>query len=285
MTIRAHSGTIVSVGWYQPVGPPADLERLLACSWTARPSGRHLLVPDGCIDVLYESSGAVWICGPETTAWTFVLPDNTVAVGVRFRPGAAPGVFGFDASTIRDRRIRFGEVRGRGGERALSSAVSRAISAGDDGGQSLRPGLDVLERAVRGIVGRRADNDELAEKVLEFLAEFPRARQAALAAHVGISSRQLHRRSQQLFGFGIATLARLVRFQRLLSIAETSPAAIPLARLAVEAGYGDQAHLGRDCRAITGLAPVRFLADYFPTFPTMSDPYKTNMPFVATMAP
>ncbi len=58
----------------------------------------------------------------------------------------------------------------------------------------------------------------------------------------------------------------------------------PLASLASAAGYADHAHLIRDCRAITGMAPGRFLATYFPTFPDMSDPYKTAGPFAVMMA-
>lgn len=57
-----------------------------------------------------------------------------------------------------------------------------------------------------------------------------------------------------------------------------------LASLASAAGYADHAHLIRDCRAITGMAPGRFLATYFPTFPDMSDPYKTAGPFAVMMA-
>ena len=68
--------------WYQPVAPPPSLDRVLACSWSARPSGRHRLVPDACIDVLWLSTGSILLCGPEHSAWFFQLPDGVVAVGV-----------------------------------------------------------------------------------------------------------------------------------------------------------------------------------------------------------
>jgi AraC-like DNA-binding protein len=35
---------------------------------------------------------------------------------------------------------------------------------------------------------------------------------------------------------------------------------VPLAGLAAEAGYADQAHLSRECRAITGATPTALLA-------------------------
>jgi methylphosphotriester-DNA--protein-cysteine methyltransferase len=101
---------------------------------------------------------------------------------------------------------------------------------------------------------------------------------------LGITSRQLHRRSLRSFGYGTAMVARLVRFQRFLALVEsTGRSAKSLSAYAVEAGYSDHAHLARDCRSIAGQTPTAFLDDYFPTFPDMSDPYKTTDPLTATM--
>ena len=57
--------------WYEPHPTPADLSATLACSWTATPSGRHRLVPDACVELLWLTTGPVIGCGPETRAWTF----------------------------------------------------------------------------------------------------------------------------------------------------------------------------------------------------------------------
>ena len=75
-----------------------------------------------------------------------------------------------------------------------------------------------------------------------------------------------------------------VRFHRFWSIAELAAPGTPLAAVAHDAGYSDHAHLVRDCRAITGAPPGRFLAESFATFPDMSDPYKTGPRFTATLA-
>jgi AraC-like DNA-binding protein len=50
-------------------------------------------------------------------------------------------------------------------------------------------------------------------------------------------------------------LQRVLRLRRFL--AQAGPGA--LARAATEAGYADQAHLSRDCRALTGLTPGELL--------------------------
>lgn len=102
----------VAVPWYTPIDPPADLDGLLACSWTARPTGVHRLTPDGCTDLLCIDGGPFVLCGPERASWTFELPPVASAVGIRFRPGGAHATFGVDVSTIVDRRVPLAELIG-----------------------------------------------------------------------------------------------------------------------------------------------------------------------------
>ena len=261
--------------WYEPHAAPADLGAILACSWTATPSGRHRLVPDACVELLWLTTGQVIVCGPERRAWTFELPKPTCAVGVRFRPGAAGPMLGLDISRIRDRRIRWAELTSKSDEARLSGAIGAAIRNGAD----LRAGVRLLEAEVRRMSlghgrGTESGNDGLAESVLACLSRPVPVTQAVIAAELGLSPRQLHRRSVVLFGYGTSILARLLRFQRLLSVT-TMAADMPLAQRACRAGYSDQAHMTRDCRAIAGLTPTAFFAEYFPTFPDMSDPFKT----------
>ena len=67
-----------------------------------------------------------------------------------------------------------------------------------------------------------------------------------------VSERRLRRRFVQAVGYGPATYLRVARFQRAVALA---PRVAGLAALAAAAGYSDQAHLSRDCRALTGLTP------------------------------
>ncbi len=269
--------------WYVPVPPPPTLAHVLACTWTASPSGIHRLVPDACLDLLWIDSGRrLLLCGPETTAWDFALPDGTTAVGVRYRPGVAAPLFGIDISTIRNQRVVVAGLIGQPAADALGEQVEAANSPSRC--------VAVLERFVTAQVDGTASGvpvpDPVAEQILNVLASSPRASASELAAGLGITTRQLHRRSMGAFGYGTSTLARLLRFQRFLAVAEAdgvTGSARSLARLAARAGYTDQAHLGRDCRAITGRTPAAFLTGYFPTFPNMSDPYKTEDRFTLTL--
>jgi AraC-like DNA-binding protein len=79
---------------------------------------------------------------------------------------------------------------------------------------------------------------------------------AEVADRVGLSGRQLHRRSLQAFGYGTKRLGRILRLQKALRLAT---AGVPAAAAAARTGYVDQPHLAREVRALTGVTLRRLL--------------------------
>lgn len=112
--------------WYQPIVVADDLSRDLVTGWVARTDQTHQLVPDGCIDVMWTGGGQAVVCSPETTGWTFGLSADAEAVGVRFRPGRAASVLGLDASDLRERQVRLGDVLGARTHRTLIGRLGEA---------------------------------------------------------------------------------------------------------------------------------------------------------------
>jgi AraC-like DNA-binding protein len=281
--------------WYEPMPVGEGLGTVLACSWTARPTGRHLLVPDGCMELLWvhrhadcgKTEHQLLLCGPEQTAWSFELPTGSVAAGVRFRPGLASRVLNVDASRIGDRRVDPAPIIGADRAAGLLALLAAVRSAGTGQPDVGAAHAAVLERFVAGLAStiKPSDDDRLIEIVVDAAAGPAHVPQHELAYRVGVTPRQLHRRMLRCFGYGTSTLARLLRFQRFLAYTEPELAGgrRTLAQLASIAGYADQAHLARDCRAITGTTVRAFLADYFPTFPDMSDPFKTAEPLAISL--
>lgn len=229
----------------QAVAP--ELAADLVTGWTARIQGQHRLVPDGCVDVLWIDNGMTWVCGPETAAWTFTLPPGTEAVGVRFQPGRAGEVLGFDTAEVRNTRVRLEDVRGSRAERLVAEQL------GDTREQPAR--LATLQRHARGWLAHAPDRDPVARSVARLLGRDATITVADVARSVGLSERQLHRRCVTAFGYGPATLRRILRLQRFIRLANQPAAPSDLAGLAVRAGYTDQPHLSHDCRAIAGVSP------------------------------
>jgi AraC-like DNA-binding protein len=234
--------------WYRERAASPDLHEALACTWQASVGGpSHTLVPDGCLDLLWIEGGALWLCGPETSAWTFRLPADTSAVGIRFRPAVAPPVLGLDASEVVNTRIR---VEDLWGDRAARHLRDRLEAAGDDAGR-----VAVLADLARERISEAPPVDDVARAVVVQLDE-RRAPVHALARELGISERQLRRRCTAAFGYGPSVLSRILRLQRFLSLARRSSSA-GLAELAIAAGYADQPHLSREVRTIATTTPAR----------------------------
>jgi AraC-like DNA-binding protein len=245
--------SIATSTWMCPIEPPRDLADALACSWTAFPSGRHRLVPDACLDLLWTNSTGWLLCGPETSAWEFELPPGTVAAGVRFLPGALTERIDVDVSRLRNRRARWSSIVGNDEADRWEQFASK-ISPDE-----------VRHRLIGMVAEMPVGTDVIARTITQHLCRNPFATAADIAEACGLSCRQLHRRACRAFGYGVSTLARILRFHRFVEAHAASPGT-SLAELASRAGYHDQSHLGRDCRALTELTPTAFLAEWLPTF-------------------
>jgi len=80
----------------------------------------------------------------------------------------------------------------------------------------------------------------------------------ALAAELEWSPRRLIARFREYVGLTPKTAARVIRFDR--AVALLREARTPLAQVAAECGYSDQAHLTRDFRELAGAAPTHLFA-------------------------
>jgi transcriptional regulator GlxA family with amidase domain len=81
---------------------------------------------------------------------------------------------------------------------------------------------------------------------------------SALARELGWSHRRLIVRFREQVGLTPKALARVIRFDRVVSELRSSRAR-PLAEIAVGCGYFDQAHLNRDFRDLAGTTPNAFV--------------------------
>jgi AraC-like DNA-binding protein len=237
--------------WFVPTPPATDLQPFVECTWVATVEGRHDLVPDGCTELLWISGRGLWVCGPDTSGWSFELPRGTATTGVRLRPGAGARVLGLAAPPLVDRRERVGAVLSERIERSLDDRLS---AARDDSARTR-----VLEDFVR-----RRTVDTAAEPMVVAAALLGRSRRpigtvALVADELGVSSRQFRRRFTEAVGYGPAFYLRIARIQRFLRLAAHRHGA-RLAELAATAGYADQAHLTRDCGDIARMTPRRLVA-------------------------
>lgn len=229
---------------YREYGPPVGVASVAACVWEQEPTEEwaQRVVPDGCVDVIWFAERDLIIAGADTGPRTVVLPARVRSSGIRLRPGAAGAVFGLPASELRDRHVDAALVWGGDAVR-LGEALAGATASG-----RLRLLADAMAH-------RAVEPDVLVLAAARRLAA-PGARVADVAAELGISERQLHRRTLAAVGYGPKVLARVARLRRLVASRDDA-----LASRALGAGYASQAHMNAEVRRLTGVTPVRFLKD------------------------
>lgn len=202
--------------------------------WSRDASGPALILPDGCLDVIVRPDGTAVVAGPDVTAREH--DDDGRHVGIRFSHGLGPLLLGVPADELTDRVVPLEDVVGRAGAAGLGDGDPAAA----------------LRRWVTHRLTTVHDDDPWAPAA--FSAAAVGAPVSTIADRAGLSARTLQRRCRARFGYGPQHLARVLRLQRALAARRRGER---WAVAAADAGYVDQPHLARECRALTGRAPTR----------------------------
>lgn len=240
--------------------------------------GRELALPTGGVQLLISLStnrlqafdvddpsratsvGGAALQGPTDQPRLIDPADQREIIWVAFRPGGARPFFSVDSVDIRDRLVGLDDLWGPSGARLREELLGAA---------NPDAALQLVERA---LLDHAARPPELDPAVRAAVAELHRgAAVGTVADRLGWTPRRLNRQFTAQIGLPPKRFSRVRRFQRLLHAATGAPgdnaaissgaaaggdAAEPdWARLAVDCGYYDQAHLINDFRALSGLTP------------------------------
>ncbi|WP_224372874.1 helix-turn-helix domain-containing protein [Hyalangium versicolor] len=219
-------------------------------------TGREYLVerlPDGRTTLVFrvlegERKGDVCVAGPRTRALFKNATGVVRAVLLQFKPGWSTPLLGVTANALTDQIIPLEDVWGRSGaDLFLELLATRNLP-------------EVIDRLSHAIALRTQQTFEpasarLARRAVR-LIEGGEVRVESVAERLGVTARHLRRAFMENVGIGPKDFARTVRLQRAVRMAETSK---DWGRIAVDAGYYDQAHLIADFRELVGLTPGAFL--------------------------
>ena len=215
-----------------------------AVVWASVSTGGDVRVlPDGCIDLLWDGV-QLTVAGPDTLAHVHVSPAGAPLWGLRLAPGTGPRVVGIPAGELTNRRVPADALW----DAHRVERATDALTAGGAPGRTLEDlalGWCTPPDAATAMVEHVAT---LAGRGLE---------STAIADSIGLSARQLQRRSVAAFGYGPKTLGRILRMQRAIALVRQGgrPATV-----AAHLGFADQAHLARDVKAMAGVPLGRLLS-------------------------
>ena len=215
-------------------------------------SGSISVVPDGCVDIVW-SDGFLHVAGPDLVAATPILKPGTAIIGVRFQPGAARSWLGLPMSEIVGLQVEL---------EALWGAVARNISKRIEDARSIEGRSAALQHELLHLASDKEGPVRDAAAVFGLMQSDSGQSGATIATildRLDTSPRTLRRRCHEHFGYGPKTLDRILRFQRFLALARSSPGA-SLAGMAWDIGYADQAHMSREVRELTGLSAKTFVS-------------------------
>jgi AraC-like DNA-binding protein len=219
---------------YREFRPP-ELTDVVDSVWTNAFHGTGRVMPDGCMDMIWTGD-ELMVAGPDSSVHLAEGTGKTL-VGVRFKPGIAPGFLGIPAHALKDSRVALTDLWDREKVNRLTEEIRNG-----------KPG-EALRRAVA-----TAEPDGLAAEVRR------RARVSgdvgAMAESLGFSERHLHRLCQAKFGYGPKILHRIIRFNHAMNLAYGGTA---FAEAAQRTGYADQAHFAREVRALAGTTLTELL--------------------------
>lgn len=207
------------------------------------------VVPDGSAHIIATraESTRVALVGARRTATRLDVRNRCWTVGIRLRPGALPLLTGLPAGDFTDRAVGLDELW-HGRTSLVHDALAAATSA---------PGmLDALVAFVVDLPARSPQRDWRARALEKHLRITP-FRVGTTAERMGLSVRSLRDVSTDLIGLAPKRLARIERLQRAIALA--AGACRPAwSRIALRAGFADQAHLTREYRALMSETPGRY---------------------------
>lgn len=221
---------------YREMAAPAPLRQLVECAWTNDvPSGDARVLPDGCMDLI-TMQGEVVVAGPDTSAVSAGGGSGRF-VGLRFRPGALPRLLGVPAAELVDRRVPLTEVHPVRHRPDDLVALAVRLAAESPRRQTAPWSLPTLHHVTRRLATGAAV--------------------AGVADEIGWSTRTVQRQCEAVYGYGPATLRRVLRFRRAVALLRSGRA---IADAAAAAGYADQPHLHREVRELAGTSVAELFA-------------------------
>lgn len=244
---------VTSAAAYEERPSSGRLTEFVECIWwaCADAGGSTAVLPDGCVDLLFERSVAddgrrtARVVGTMRQARVVVRTRPSELLGVRFRAGGAKALLQLDVTRVVD-----------------TSAVWMPTAPRQDDLETCQRDTDIRAAAsalehllTRQIPSVRPRDRTCLQSAAACVAQ-PERSVLETADSLGISRQHLRKRVVAATGLGPKQLARIARFRRVAS--ELSSGASPSAGLALENGYCDQAHMANEFRALCGTTPTAY---------------------------
>ena len=235
---------------YREIRPSARLQRYVECYWSQsrNDAGDYVVLPDGCVDILFTRIGTepvgLTTVGLMTTPLKASSTTGQSYFGVRFRPGMA-SAFWPGAELLMDQVKPLEDLTGSGAARRLSEQLATSAGAAE------------MAEVMNGML-RPLNPPDVGMRLL-WQMESSETSLDRVIARSGLSNRHSRRLCLERAGVSPKYLSRILRFRRAAEKMAKLGAQPSSAHFAVACGYYDQAHFIREFQEFASCTPGRFL--------------------------
>lgn len=243
---------------------PSALQGVLVGVWCVRTADDADLsarvLPDGTSCAVFRRDGTMlrtaddggrpWAAaafsGPRTGPFDFTLERGGGMFIAQLAPQGAMPALGIPVVSLVDRVEPLDAIVG-----PSCAEVDDAVGAGADDVACVR----AIERWILGRARSAGEPCAVMDAAVDrVVARRGGVRIDVLAEEVNLSRRHLGRLMRERIGVAPKLFARLTRFHHAVQLVRSEPVK-ELARVALAAGYTDQAHMGRDFADLGGIRP------------------------------
>ena len=228
---------------------------------------REKLLPDASMELIIDLAGApkklydrneaahhvpyrrCWISGMQRQYIVIGAEPGSSMMGVHFRTGGAAPFFGFPISELAGEVVELDLIW----KREILALREQLMETPSIDGK-----FDLLEAYLVAKAQSRLEPDNTISVALAALGSWPVVTLRDLAAHLGLSHKQMLARFDCRVGLTPKFTSRLLRFRKTLNTISSAPAAPEWSDLAVDSGYYDQAHLIHEFQEFAGMTPAEY---------------------------
>ncbi len=275
---------------YKTIEPCAELEPFVECFWllaAPRNDGEEakneIVLPDGKTELIvhfgddfcklekfnnesnFVRQARVLMSG-QLTEHIVLKPTGEIGVvAARFKPAGAARFFSLPYEEIVDQVIDLSSCDKKVAN-ILHDEISK-ISSHDER-------LDFMQTFLKNRLQQESQEDLYVRQACRYIMQSEGEYTVTeLVKLIGFSERQLERKFKKQVGLSPKMLSRIVRFQKILRLAQSSEN-MTLVDAAVSCGYYDQSHFIRDFSRFCGDSPLKYLTSEHP----ISDHFTTSLP-------
>ena len=251
---------------HERVAPTPGLADTVEHFWRVRwrlagqPPQVQETLPHPNVHIVIEP-GSMAAHGVHTGRWTTLLEGDSLAFGIKFRPGAFRGILQRPVSELADRHMPLTELFGDAA-RVLADVLAHEDMA------------DAVEAAERFLAPRLHTPDPqalLAAHIVDSIVDDRELVAAAeLADRHGLTLRALQRLFAEYVGVGPKWVIQRYRLHEAIARVQGGEP-VSWAALAQDLGYFDQAHFIADFRKLVGRTPADYASRYAPRFSPKCD--------------